>query len=140
MDINKIFNLFNFKDEEPEEPTPNVELSDSPIVWIGMFKKLIINYETFTKQLVMFFGKSELSLDVDELDRISKFMVYERAYNNICQLDLNNQMHIDCLKLYADETFIGTLSLALIYYVDIEEYEKCAFIKQIQDIINSFQK
>lgn len=140
MDINKIFNLFNFRDEEPEEPTPKVELSDGPVVWLGMFKKLIINYETFTKQLVMFFGKSEPSLDVDELGKVSKFMVYERAYDNLCQLDLTNQMHLDCLKWYADEVFSGTLSLALTYYIEIEEYERCAFIKQIQDTIDSFQK
>jgi hypothetical protein len=138
MDINKIFNLFNSKDEESDKS--NMELPEGPIVWIGMFKKLIINYETFTKQLIVFLNTSDPSLDAKELDKVSKFLIYERAYNNICQLDLNNQMHLDCLKLYSDEVFAGTLSLALTYYVDLEEYEKCAVIKQIQDTINSFQK
>ena len=57
MDLNKIFKLFGSfdKEEEPKEVVTQVDLSESPMMWIGMFKKMIINYETFVKQLIQFF-------------------------------------------------------------------------------------
>ena len=48
MNINKIFSLFK-SPEEPEETISQIDLSDSPVIWIGMFKRLITNYETFAK-------------------------------------------------------------------------------------------
>ena len=107
MDLNKIFKLFNSSDkiEEPKEEITQVDLSESPMMWVGMFKRMIVNYETFAKQLIYFFGKSEPSLDIEEVERISSFMVYDKAYNHISKLDLTDQTHLDTLKLYSDETF-----------------------------------
>ena len=30
------------------------------MMWVGMFKRMIINYETFAKQLIQFFGSQNL--------------------------------------------------------------------------------
>ena len=79
MNINKIFSLFS-SSEEPEKKVTEVKLSDSPVIWIKMFKKLIINYETFSKQMIQFFKLSDPPLDTDEIERASSYMVYERAY------------------------------------------------------------
>ena len=67
MDLNKIFKLFGSSDkiEEPEETTTQVDLSESPIMWIGMFKRMITNYETFAKQLIQFFKSSEPSNPIE---------------------------------------------------------------------------
>jgi hypothetical protein len=140
MDLNKIFKLFNSSDkiEEPKETTTQVDLSESPMVWIGMFKRMIINYETFAKQLIQFFKSSEPSLDVEEIERASSYMVYDKAYNHLIKLDLTNKTHLDSLQLHSDETFDFVLNKALIYFENLEEYEKCIFLKQIQDIVNSF--
>ena len=54
MNIDDIFNLFKSPEEEIETTT-QVDLSDHPIVWMGMFKKLIINYKVFSKQMIEFF-------------------------------------------------------------------------------------
>ena len=134
MNINKIFNLFK-ADEEYADSSTQIDLSHSPAIWIGMFKKLIVNYEVFAKQLIQFFGTSEPSLDMDQIEKASSHMVYEKAFDSISKLDLTNQTHIDCLKIYADDTFKKTLNSALDYYLKLEEYEKCAFLKQIQDIV-----
>ena len=139
MNINKIFNLFK-SPEEPEEAISQIDLSESPVIWIGMFKRLITNYETFAKQLIQFFKSSEPSLDVDEIERASSYMVYDKAYNHLAKLDLTNKTHLDSLQLYSDETFSFVLDKALTYFESVEEYEKCLFLKQIQDLINSFPK
>ena len=139
MNINKIFSLFK-SPEEPEEEISQIDLSNSPIIWIGMFKRMIINYETFAKQLIQFFKSSEPSLDVEEIERVSGYMVYSKAYDHLIKLDLTNKTHLDSLQLYSDETFDFVLNKALLYFESIEEYEKCIFLKQIQNIVNSFQK
>jgi len=139
MNINKIFNLFK-SSEEPEEIIPQIDLSESPIIWIGMFKRMIVNYETFAKQLIQFFKSSEPSLDTEEIERVSSYMVYNKAYEHLIKLDLTNKSHLDSLQLYSDETFSFILSKALLYFESVEEYEKCVFLKQVENVINSFQK
>jgi hypothetical protein len=136
MNINKIFSLFK-SPEEPEETISQIDLSDSPIMWIGMFKRMIVNYETFAKQLIQFFKSSEPSLDVEEIERASGYMVYSKAYDHLAKLDLTNNTHLDSLQLYSDETFSFVLDKALVYFESVEEYEKCLFLKQIQDLTNS---
>jgi len=139
MNINKIFSLFK-SPEEPEEEISQIDLSDSPVIWIGMFKRLVTNYEIFAKQIIKFLGDTNPDLDIIEIERASSYMVYTKAYNNLIKLDLNNTNHLDCIKLYSDETFNETLKAALLYFENLEEYEKCIFLKQIQDTVNSFQK
>jgi len=142
MDLNKIFKLFGSSDKEEEhkEVVEQIDLSESPMMWIGMFKRMITNYETFAKQLIQFFKSSEPSLDVDEIERASSYMVYDKAYNHLIKLDLTDKTHLDSLQLYSDETFSFVLNKALIYFESVEEYEKCLFLKQIQDLTNSFSK
>ena len=40
MDLNKIFKLFGSSDKEEEhkEVVEQIDLSESPMIWIGMFK------------------------------------------------------------------------------------------------------
>jgi len=140
MDLNKIFKLFGSSDKEEEykEVVTQVDLSESPMMWIGMFKRMITNYETFAKQLIQFFKSSEPSLDMEEVERASSYMVYDKAYNHLAKLDLTNTTHLDSLQLLSDETFEFVLNKALLYFESVEEYEKCLFLKQIQDKVNSF--
>jgi len=142
MDLNKIFKLFGSSDKEEEhkEVVTQVDLSESPMMWIGMFKRMITNYETFAKQLIQLFKSSEPSLDMDEVERASSYMVYDKAYNHLAKLDLTNTIHLDSLQLLSDETFEFVLNKALLYFESVEEYEKCLFLKQIQNKVNSFQK
>ncbi len=139
MNINKIFSLFT-SNEEPEEQETRIDLSESPIMWIGMFKKMISNYETFVKQMIVFFRTSEPALDMDEVEKTSCHMVHERAFEQLVKLNLNNTTHIDSIKLYSDKTFEKALNSSLNHYLELEEYEKCAFLKKVQDIVNFSQK
>jgi hypothetical protein len=132
MDINKIFETFKPEDEINE--TTQV-VFEGPIMWIGMFKKLIANYEIFTKQIIIFFRMSNQDLDIDDIERASSYMVYTRAYDNLTKIDPDNLIHLEALKLYSDKSFKIALKNALEYYERIEEYEKCAFLKKIQDVV-----
>jgi hypothetical protein len=130
MDINKIFEFFKSEDETNE--TTQIVL-EGPVLWIGMFKKLISNYETFIQQIIVFFKSSNQDLDTDDIERASSYMVYTKAYDNISQLDVNNQTHLEVLRFYSDEYLKVALGAAVKYFEGIEEYEKCAVLKTIQD-------
>jgi hypothetical protein len=134
MDINKIFETFKFEDEVNE--TTQV-VFDGPIMWVGMFKKLITNYDVFVKQIITIFRLSNQDLDIDDIERASSYMVYTRAYDNLSKIDYKNPIHIEVLKIYSDKSFKIALKNILEYYESTEEYEKCVFLKKIQDIIIS---
>ena len=136
MDLKKFFNLFDSEEPENEPVIVNEQLAEHPYIYMGLFKKLILNYETFSTQLFNFMRSTEDDLDVDKLEKAGVHMVYWRAYNHIEKIDLTQDFHVDILRAYADDNFIKALDMCLHYYEDIEEYEKCAFLKQISDIVN----
>jgi len=135
MSIDDIFNLFKSPEEE-NETTTQVDMSEHPIIWMGMFKKLIINYKVFSKQMIEFFESSDPKLDTDDIKLAGGIMVFARAMSYISKIDTTNQMHRDCLILYSDEYFLKALSLSLSHFEDLEEYENCALLKKIQDVAN----
>ena len=136
MDLKKFFNLFDSEEPENEPVIVNEQLAEHPYIYMGLFKKLILNYETFSTQLFNFMRSTEDDLDVDKLEKAGVHMVYWRAYNHIEKIDLTQDFHVDILRAYADDNFIKALTMCLHYYEDIEEYEKCAFLKKISDIVN----
>jgi len=136
MDLKKFFNLFDSEEPENEPMIVNEQLAEHPYIYMGLFKKLILNYETFSTQLFNFMRSTEVDLDVDKLEKAGIYMVYWRAYNHIEKIDLTQDFHVDTIRAYADDNFIKALNSCLQYYEDIEEYEKCAFLKKISDIVN----
>ena len=136
MDLGKFFKLFDSEEPEDEPVIVNEQLAEHPYIYMGLFKKLILNYEAFSTQLFNFMRSTEGDLDVDKLEKAGVHMVYWRAYNHIEKIDLTQDFHVDIIKAYADDNFVKALNLCLKYYEDIEEYEKCAFLKTISDIVN----
>jgi hypothetical protein len=134
MDINKVFGLFEEQDSN-ENSVTKLDLTDSPTMWIGMFKKLITNYKVFSQQLINMFSLVEPPLDISDIKRASSYMVYTRAFDYISKINIENESHVECLKLYSDENLKQSISVSLQYYESLEEYEKCAVLKKIQDII-----
>jgi hypothetical protein len=127
-----------FDSDEPEEKPVIVNniLDDHPYIYMGLFKKLIINYEMFSQHLFQFMRSTDDNLDIDNMEKAGIHMVYWRAYNHIEKIDLTQDFHVDTIRAYADDKFIDALNKCIQYYEDIEEYEKCAFLKKISDITN----
>lgn len=135
MDIEELFNLFKVPEEEKDESV-QMNLSEYPAVWMGMFKKLIINYQTFSQQLLKFFETSDPKLDTEDIYKAGCYMVFNRALENLSKIEVDNYFHIECLKFYADKDFKKALTLAIDYFISEEEYEKCSYLQKIYDIVN----
>jgi hypothetical protein len=136
MDLDKLFKLFNSNESESKPTIVNEQLVDHPYIYMGLFKKLILNYNMFSQQLFHFMRSTDSDLNVDQMEKTGVHMVYWRAYKHIEKVDLTQDFHIDTLRAYADGDFNKALGMCLQYYESIEEYEKCAFLKKISDITN----
>lgn len=139
MNISKIFDLFESGSEEKsKEDVIFIDIKDTPIYWIGMFKKLIQNNNVFTSQVISFFDKMSSEMDLESIKETGDRVAYERAFYYISKIDMNNKMHQDSISLNLDPQLKKALEKSILYFQEYEEYEKCAFLKKILDFVNSF--
>jgi hypothetical protein len=140
MDINKIFNLFGSADfDTPLEKKAKaaddlILIQETPMFWIGMFKKIILNNHIFYHQLKNQVPR-ELLEEISGGDDMANIVTYSRAWFYISKLNLKCRVDIDALMTFTDENLLYASEMAIRYFEGIEEYEKCAHIKNIQDLI-----
>lgn len=138
MDIDNIFGLFGFEKNSKREIQNDLDaFKDTPIFKVGMFKKLIWNGVNFRKQLIQFLKKTDSKHGiVDEgLNEAGDYMMYTRAYYWIKDCNIKDIEWEKALANYIDEEFVLCFKLCIKYYEELEEYEKCAFLKSIQDYV-----
>lgn len=147
MDANKIFDLFspdnpNGKDKYfSGENQRLVDIfKDHPIIKISYFKKLIKNYASHADALAKFFHKSNKELDIKDIRMAGEFMLFTKAWENICNIDVNDQFHLECLlSLAHDNDLLFAFNFSIQHFEALEEYERCAFIKTIKEKVFSLK-
>jgi hypothetical protein len=140
MDIDKIFDLFGSADfDTPLEKKAKaaddlILIQETPMFWIGMFKKIILNNQVFYHQLKNHLPE-ELLKEIAQGDDLANMVTYSRAWFYISKLDLKRRLDIDALTAFTDNDLLYASEMALRFFESKEEYEKCAYLKQIQDVI-----
>ena len=142
MDINKIFNLFN----STELDTPLVEkaraaegllnIQETPVFWVGMFKKILLNSKVLYTQLYQNLPK-EVIEQMSGMDEIAEVVTYSRAWYYISKVDITRPLDRDALKIFTDADLVRGLYSSISYFEEREEYEKCAHIKKIQNKVEA---
>ena len=136
VNIDKIFDLFN--DKEPDSLKEKAQIADvlikdyknHPLFWVGMFKKLIYNHEVFHLQLLKFFDKLDEGLDQVDIDRAGEYVVFTKAWEYIKKIDTNNLQHQEAIYQFSDIHLKTDLELAINYFQEQEEYEKCLHLQK----------
>ena len=137
MDINNIFNLFlenptnTYISEEAQKLADMFQ--EHPLVKIGMFKKLIINYYTSGDKLLEFFNLTDTELNVEDIRKAGRFIVYNRAWGYIKEIDINNEIHKEILISVSNKELQISLNLAIKYFEEFEEYEKCSHLLSLKN-------
>ena len=136
MSLEGIFNIFSFFDEN--EPNKKIKqeiegYTSTPHYKIKIFIKLIINGKIFKQQLIQLFQQSDEPLDMSNVDSAGEFMMHSRAWYWIYQCDLKDNEWQECLKNIPHKQLFECLDLCIEYYLSLEEYEKCAFLKSIKE-------
>jgi hypothetical protein len=140
IDVNKIFDTFEEPADNGFPGTVYIDFKDHPAYWVGMFEKTILNYENYCVKLLQLFKTASPTLNLDDVNDAGEYIVYNRAFEHIKDLDLTNKSHLDSLENRASKRLRNYLVKSIEYFITVEEYEKCAILKPIQDQVELFLK
>jgi len=142
MNINNIFNLFNDQSDQlqDDETSLLIDFSEHPFYWIGGFNKIIANHSYFQKYATEVVKGTSLEKNEEEINIAGDRLMFEKAWGYICNINLTNQFHIECLGKKSSFEFIKNLKLSIQHFEQSEEYEKCALLKDIESKIKYFLK
>ncbi len=139
--LEDIFGLFSHDNEDLSkgEKVSYDELKSSPVYYIGMYKKLVLNHINFNKKVLTFFKNSNGEFDIDDIKEAGEHVTYNRAWSYIKNVDLREDAHINALKYYSDE-YLGTaLKLGISYFTQTEQYERCVFLLKVSKKMKSLE-
>lgn len=137
IDKNKIFQLFVDGKEIDDEKTKD-EIKDfmnGPFAKIGMFVKLIQNHKIFHQKLEKFLKKEQPNYNVQSTKEASEFTVYNRAWTYIKVISLDNHDDVNAIINFDPGVFYEALDNAVKYFESTEDYEKCAHLFNIQQVV-----
>ena len=135
----KIFNLFEDKDNT-SIAIVHEDFMDNPYVKIGMFIKIIRNNIVFFQKLKKYYISQGIPYNEEVISNYNDFVVYNRAFFYINQIDIENNTHIDALACYDSHQLIQYMNQILSFFEEREEYEKCAYLFGIIKTIESCLK
>ena len=111
------------------------DFMNGPYAKIGMFVKLIQNHKIFHQKLEKFLKQEQPDYNVESTKEASEFTVYNRAWVYIKQIDIEKSDDIKAIINFDPKIFYNTLNNAINFFEDYEEYEKCAHIYKIKEIV-----
>ena len=138
IDPEKIFNLFSQIDEGETSQKVVGQLmkdQDSPAFKLGMFKKIIFNHLSFNDSLINLVKRVDEDFDVDDVKNASEYIIYTKAWEFIVDFDLKDTESFSILKKYSSQELQASFKLAINFFQEIEEYEKCSHLHQIEKVI-----
>ena len=139
INIDNIFELFSTNEDlDGNNTVVHIDFTKTPIYWIGMYKKLVLNHINFNKKVLKFFKESNQELDIEDMKDAGEFVVYHRAWYYIQNVDIDNKEHVIAIEKYTDEYLDTALKLGISFFEQHEEYEKCALLKKILDKSKDF--
>ena len=137
IDKDKIFKLFvDGKEIDGDKTKEEIkDFMNGPYAKIGMFVKLIQNHEVFHKKLEKFLKQEQPDYNVESTKEASEFTVYNRAWSYIQNISLNNHDDVNAIINFDNKIFSKALSSAIQFFEQYEEYEKCAHLHKIKEVV-----
>lgn len=140
MNLNNIFNLFSDQpDHQPEDDTSLlVDFSEHPFYWIGGFNKVIANHSYFQQYTIKMFKNASSELDEEEVEKAGNHMMFEKAWDYIRDINLNNPFHVECIAKKSSFVLYKNLKETISHFEQLEQYEKCVLLKGIEVKVKEF--
>jgi hypothetical protein len=134
MDMTNIFGLFSNSDELDGSSNSKtlVEFKETPMYHVGMYKKLIANHMNFNTRILQFFKSTNQDFDLKDVNEAGEYVVFNRAWSYIYNVDLKNNNYIDAIKHYSDDNFHTFLDMGIAFFEKDEMYERCALLLKIK--------
>jgi len=141
LDPNRIFGLFdalNANDNVSDSGEVYVDIKDTPEYKVGMFTRIIMDHLQFNDRVIEFFSKANNELEKEDIENAGEFVVYNRGWYYIKELNLENKRDWYALEKMANLKTLTAMDLAVKYFEEREEYEKCAHIVKLSKTIEEF--
>ena len=104
VNADHIFSLFGSGDDLDGNSTSKtyMDFKETPLYWVGMFKKTVLNHVNFNKKLIKFFQKANEELNIHEVQEAGEDIIYKKAWNYIKKVDLAKVNVEDILSYITD--------------------------------------
>ena len=79
--------------------------------------------------------KEQPNYNVEGTKEASEFTVFNRAWTYIKNIDIDNEDHLQAIINMEKKVFYTSLQSAIEYFQIEEEYEKCAHLFNIQEVV-----
>ena len=73
----------------------------------------------WVKKLINFFGSADSALNLAEIEQTGEFILHERAYSYISEIDIQDKYHIKVLFEEADDKLKEALNKSLKFFEDL---------------------
>ena len=135
MNLNNIFNAF--EDDAPiMDKAALFNLQETQAFKLGMFKKIIWNQKGFEQRMEKFMEfMPDLAKMVDVDNDAGEFITHVRAWAYIKEFNPTSEQGIDASHIFSDDKTVTACDLAIHFWEEREEYEKCAHIKKVKDLL-----
>ena len=104
---------------------------NTPTYKLESWKDTILNHDLFKESIVDLFLQMGSDLSQSELGEAGRAMAFNKAYEDVSDLDLNDSKVVEAIVLASDYDFVKSLNMGIQYFENTEEYEKCAFLYRI---------
>lgn len=137
VNVDNIFGIFGNEDLDGNQDSKTfIDIKETPIFWVGMYKKLVLNHINLNKKVLKFLKKTHTELDIYDMKEAGEYITYARAWVNIRNVNTEDPLHQEALNHFKDEYLKTSLELGISYFIEFEEYEKCAHLKKIIDFLS----
>lgn len=132
LDKNKIFINFEIlpeikekevKEELKNKPTQNL---NNYIQWCLRF----IEFRSFFKVM-----DQQHDINYNFVLKSGEIYINKKAYTYIKYINLERKRHIDAIKKHKNTNLEFCLDFSIEHYRNLENFERCAFLKKIKDIL-----
>lgn len=138
MEVNNVFGLFDSEQGEPKQEKLS-NTTQSPYIFVGLFTRMMLYVDLLNTQTEKVLKKLDSDIDTEKLVYVNKMITFARAYDLISQFNFNDPEHIEVLLDVDPLDFSQACDKMLETLTHYEEYEKCAFIKELKDFVNFSQ-
>jgi hypothetical protein len=141
INLDNIFSLFSPEGEIGKDSDKVfIDLTQNPVYLIGMYKKLVINYAKSSHKIVESLRILNPQLDPQDVVEAGDYILFNKAYEYIGNITLDNPEHIKTLNKLSDDDLIFTLEYGIQYFIKEEQYENCHHLTEILKKIKEFLK
>jgi hypothetical protein len=141
INLDNIFSLFSPEGEIGKDSDKVfIDLTQNPVYLIGMYKKLVINYAKSSHKIVESLRILNPQLDPQDVVEAGDYIFFNKAYEYIGNITLDNPEHIKALNKLSDDDLIFTLEYGIQYFIKEEQYENCHHLTEILKKIKEFLK